>query len=212
MTTKLEVKNCSTILIEKLQKYQPYLSSGKINKYEYLTGEEILLSNQKQIVEQAKFAYSPLGKAFEKQILDVLKTLKPKELESITGKKSDDKGKLSKCKWIFKELSSKRLDEIKNINKQIDFNNLVYYFTTPGLALIKFIRFKVPIHIYNDIKNGNAALETIEENQKQFKLNLREITKGNPKYRKKDQLSTIKNIINLYNSREKVIKLFNYYI
>ena len=44
------------------------LSSGKIDKYEYLTGEEILPSNQKQIIEQAKFTYSPLGKAFEKQI------------------------------------------------------------------------------------------------------------------------------------------------
>ena len=43
------------------------LSSGKIDKYEYLTGEEILPSNQKQIIEQRKFSYSPLGKAFEKQ-------------------------------------------------------------------------------------------------------------------------------------------------
>ena len=43
------------------------LSSGKINKYEYLTDEEILPSNQKQIIEQAKFIYSPSGKAFEKQ-------------------------------------------------------------------------------------------------------------------------------------------------
>ena len=43
------------------------LLSGKINKYEYLAGEEILPYNQKQIKEQAKFAYSPLGKAFEKQ-------------------------------------------------------------------------------------------------------------------------------------------------
>ena len=42
-------------------------SSGKINKYEYLTGEEILPSNQQQIIEQAKFTYSNLGKAFEKQ-------------------------------------------------------------------------------------------------------------------------------------------------
>ena len=41
------------------------LSSGKIDKHEYLTGEEILPSNQQQIIEQAKFAYSPLGKAFE---------------------------------------------------------------------------------------------------------------------------------------------------
>ena len=44
------------------------MSSNKFNKYEYLTGEEILPSNQKQMIEQAKFTYSPLGKAFEKQI------------------------------------------------------------------------------------------------------------------------------------------------
>ena len=43
------------------------LSSGKFYKYEYLTGEEILPSNQQQVIEQAKFTYSPLGKAFEKQ-------------------------------------------------------------------------------------------------------------------------------------------------
>ena len=43
------------------------LSSGKIDKYEYLTGEEILPSNQKQMIKQAKYTYSSLGKAFEKQ-------------------------------------------------------------------------------------------------------------------------------------------------
>ena len=65
------------------------LSSGKIDKYEYLTGEEILPSNQQQIIEQAKFTYSPLEKAFEKQIktikyqgekqIEALKDLKTKE-------------------------------------------------------------------------------------------------------------------------------------
>ena len=44
------------------------LSSNKIGKYEYLTGEEISPYNQKQIIEQAKFTYSPVGKAFEKKI------------------------------------------------------------------------------------------------------------------------------------------------
>ena len=44
------------------------LSSNKLNKYGHLTGEEILPSNQKQMIEQIKFTYSPLGKAFEKQI------------------------------------------------------------------------------------------------------------------------------------------------
>ena len=43
------------------------LSSGKTDTYEYLTGEEILPSNQKQMIEQAKFTYSLLGKAFGKQ-------------------------------------------------------------------------------------------------------------------------------------------------
>ena len=70
------------------------LSSGKIDKYEYLTGEEILPSNKEQITEQAKFTYSPLGKAFEKQTktiedqrkieIDALKSLeslKPKEVK-----------------------------------------------------------------------------------------------------------------------------------
>ena len=42
------------------------LSSGKINKCKYLTGEEKLPSNQKQIKEQAKYTYSPFRKAFEK--------------------------------------------------------------------------------------------------------------------------------------------------
>ena len=41
---------------------------NKICKYEYLTGEDILPSNQQQIIEKAKFTYAPLGKAFEKQI------------------------------------------------------------------------------------------------------------------------------------------------
>ena len=41
------------------------LSSDKIHKYEYLTNEDILPSNKQQIIEQAKFTYSPLGKALK---------------------------------------------------------------------------------------------------------------------------------------------------
>ena len=52
------------------------LSSGKIDKYEYITGEDILPSNKQQIIEQAKFSYSPLGKAFEKQIKTIEDKLK----------------------------------------------------------------------------------------------------------------------------------------
>ena len=93
------------------------LSSGKIHKYEYLTGEDILPSNQQQIIEQAKFTYSPLGKAFEKQIKttedqgkkqnDVLQSLKSKKETKPTENKSNSK---SKAEIIFNELLNKRKD------------------------------------------------------------------------------------------------------
>ena len=72
---RLEIKNYNNRDAAKISA----LLYGKIDKYEYLTGEEILPSNQKQITEQAKFTYSPLGKAFEKQI----KTIEDQEEKQI---------------------------------------------------------------------------------------------------------------------------------
>ena len=60
------MKKCNKILTEAAK--ISALSSGKIEKYEYFTGEEILPFNQRQIIERAQFAYSPLRKAFEKQV------------------------------------------------------------------------------------------------------------------------------------------------
>ena len=45
----------------------PALSSGKTDRWGYLTGEEILASDQRRVIEQATFTYSPLGKALEEQ-------------------------------------------------------------------------------------------------------------------------------------------------
>ena len=64
------------------------LSSGKIDKYEYLTGEKILPSDQSRIIEQAKFTYSPLDKAFEKQIKTIEEQGK-KQVESLEVLKPD---------------------------------------------------------------------------------------------------------------------------
>ena len=62
----------------------PALSSGKIDKYEYLKSEEILHSNQREIIEQAKFTYSPLGKVFEKQTKAVQEQER-KQIDAITN-------------------------------------------------------------------------------------------------------------------------------
>ena len=91
------------------------LSSGKIHEYEYLTGEDIFTYNQQHIIEQAKFTYSSLGKAFEKQIktnedqdqkqVDALESLKPKEQTKPIEDKSNNQ---SKATIIFNDLISKR--------------------------------------------------------------------------------------------------------
>ena len=101
------------------------LLSGKIDKYEYLTGEEILPSNQQQIIQQAKFTYSTLGKVFEKQIKTIedqgkkqVKTIQDKQIVNINKNDCKDKILLSKEREIFKDIYDKRLDKIEELNKK----------------------------------------------------------------------------------------------
>ena len=62
------------------------LSSGKIDKYDFLIGEEVLPSNQQEIIKQAKFTYSPLGRAFEKQT-KTIKDQGEKQIKAIQDKR-----------------------------------------------------------------------------------------------------------------------------
>ena len=59
------MKNYNMILTERLQKWRHY--HWKIDIYEYFTAEENLSSDQNRMIEQAKFTYSLLGEALEKQ-------------------------------------------------------------------------------------------------------------------------------------------------
>ena len=107
------MKNYNMTLIEK-QLNICLLSSGKIHKYEYLTGKDMLPFNQ-----QAKFAYSPLRKAFQKQI-KTIEDQGQKQIKAIqdqgqvkTIKKyaydSEDTPFISKQKEIFNEFVDERL-------------------------------------------------------------------------------------------------------
>ena len=110
------------------------LSSGRTDKHEYLTGEEILPSNQQQIIEQAKFTFFPLGKSFEKQIktiqdqgkkqIDASADLKPKEIKPREAKP---------CKYGDYILD--RLVKIRESYKHIAFNDLTYNFIKLNLKV-----------------------------------------------------------------------------
>ena len=117
------------------------LSSGKIDKYEYLTGEEILPLNQQQIIEQAKFTYSPLGKAFEKQI----KTIEDqgnKQVEALKILKPIEEKPHEYSSYFLNGLA-----KIRESNEPIDYNDLIYYFKGNS-APKNFIEYKGPMHIF----------------------------------------------------------------
>ena len=65
------------------------------------------------------------------------------------------------------------------------------------------------MYTYNQLKNGEKTLKQVEEDQKKIKSELNEITSGNPKHKNEEQSYTIKNVKNLYDSREKIINLLN---
>ena len=139
------------------------LSSGKIRKYEYLTGEDILPSNQQQIIEQTKFTYSPLGKAFDKQIktiedqgkkqVDALNTLKSDN--KITIKKytydPNDTPFISKQKEIFNKLVDERLKKITDLDKRVINKDLIYRYKGNDA---NFTEFDNSSNIINKIRDG----------------------------------------------------------
>ena len=186
------------------------LSSGKIDKYEYLTGEDILPSNQQQIIEEAKFTYSPLGKAFEKQTktiedqgkkqIDTLADLKPKEIKPTETKPNK-----------YGDYFIDGLAKIRESYKPIDFNDLTYNFKDLRIPPVGFIKFNGPLHISKSINNSDIPLEDIEKYQIELKRDLGRIKQGEPRDKSEEQKTTIYNIKNLYNSREEVVKMFNNY-
>ena len=108
------------------------LSSGRIHKYEYLTGEDILPSNQQQIIEQRKLTYSPLGKAFDKQIKTIedqgqkqIKAFAEKVL--ISFDKKNEIVQLDKLKEILCKFVAESLKEIEKLQNSVNFENLIYY-------------------------------------------------------------------------------------
>ena len=130
--TRLKIKKYNMISIEKQLKYQPYHQVKYVNTIILLVKIYYHLINNKQI-EQAKFNYSPLGKAFEKQIktiedqgkkqVDALKVLEPKAIES----GSENNNKLV-TQEIYNEILEKRMDKILEMSKEINYSNLVLLF------------------------------------------------------------------------------------
>ena len=196
------------------------LSSGKLHKYEYLSGEDILPSNQQQIIEQAKFTYSPLGKAFEKQI-KTIEDQGEKQIKAIqdqgqvkTIKKYDyddeDTPFISKQKEIFNKLVDERLEKITDLDKKVNSDDLIYRYKG-NTADAKFDKFDNALNIINKIQNAEISLADVKNNQEKFKSYLGEIKKGNNKRKSKEQKNALYSIETLYKARNEAIKFYDDY-
>ena len=69
------------------------------------------------------------------------------------------------------------MDEILEISREVNFNNLIYHFKGQS-SLISFIEFGGLMYTYNQLKNDDKTLRQVEEDQKEFRSKLNEVTRG----------------------------------
>ena len=141
---RLEVRNYDMTLIEKQPKYQLHYQVKFINMNLLLVGRDIL-PNQQQIIERARFTYSPSGKAFEKQIktiedqgqkqIDALKVLESKAIDSESNKPVITQN-------FYDKILEEGMDEILKLSDKIDFDNLICNFKGPTSSII-FVNLEV---------------------------------------------------------------------
>ena len=166
-------------------------------------------------MQQAKFTYSPLGKAFEKQIKIIedqgkkqVKTIQDiKQLVNINKDDYKDKLLLSKEREIFKDICNKRLDKIEELNNKIDYDNLEYV-AHSGKKIYNFSKLTDPLTFLGEIKKGKMSLEEAKIYQQNCLDYLNIIRKGNKNAKQKNPLA---NVNMFYNARDSAIKFIEDY-
>ena len=187
------------------------LSSGKLDKYEYLTGGEILPSSQQQIIQQAKFNYSPLGKAIEKQI-KTIKDQGEKQVVALESLKASDKKSPSAKGFIpIKNLNPEIINEIEKIEEienKVDRNKMAYKGTN---KTYHFRNFKTVRTFGNEIRNNVISLDTINIEQTNLLSYIFDFTKKskprNPAQRKL-RSDVLDSVTSLVQGREMVLTAF----
>ena len=129
-------------------------------------------------MKQAKFAYSLLGNAFEKQTKSI-EDQGEKQIDTITNRKDN-------YKEIFEKLAKERFDEIKELTNEISHDDLMYYFKG-NTATKRFNDFTNGIELSKRIESGEMKLEEAKILQNVFKSNLNKMSREI--YKSEDQES-----------------------
>ena len=187
------------------------LSSAELDKYEYLTGEEILPSNQQQIIQQAKFSYSPLGKAIKKQI-KTIKDQGEKQVVALESLNVPNKNLSSIKDFIpMDNLNPEIINEIKRIEeieKKIDRNKMFYKGTN---KTYDFRNFETIRTFGNEIRNNVITLDTANIEQANLLSYVYDFSrKTRPRNPAQRQLKSdiVDSVTSLIQGREMVINAF----
>ena len=172
------------------------LSSCKMDKYEYLKGKEIFSQKQHSIIKQAKSTYSLLRKALAKQVKTIgqqgeqqrestdeqgeKQLLAPNENIRKDGDNglptyNRDKDRDSLDKKIIEEIYERRIDRINKIDRQINFNTLVYRYKSG--SRLDFRSITNPRKLFDEIKSGKIPPIDARSQKSFLETNLRNIRK-----------------------------------
>ena len=176
-------------------------------------------SNQQQIIEQAKFTYSSLGKTFEKQP----KTIEDQEEKQIKATQDKSIKNTNKCydydndygeellipkeREIFRDIYNDRLEQLQLASRNVDYNNLDYEVITSG-DKYQFDGVKDPLVFLKEIKEDRISIQEAKNIQKEFNKKFNFIRTGN---KNQEQRQVLNNINNLYNARDMAIKFIEDY-
>ena len=186
------------------------LSSGKIHKYEYLTGEDILPSNQQLIIEQVKFTYSPMGKPFLKQI-KTIEDQGQKQVEALNTLKSNNQLTIEDVipkNALNNDEVKKGLDKIKEIEKNVDREKLIYETNEYTYSFKNFQTIKT---FGRGIYEGKITFEKANEYQTDLLaeiINFKKHMKPRSQEKKQEKETFLQNLSNFFERREKILDAF----
>ena len=133
------------------------------------------------MIQQAKFTYSTLGKAFEKQI-KTIQDQREKQIKAIQNQGSiktikkygfDDEDSLliSKQKEISNELVDERIKEITELNEKVNYDDLIYRYKGNTFDE-KFNTYENAFSLSEKIRDGKISLTNVKNDEEKFRLDL----------------------------------------
>ena len=174
------------------------LSSVKIHKYEYVIGEDILASNQQEIIQQARFTYSALGKVFEKQI----KTIEDQRKKQLDGLNNDENENA-----LNNDEAKKKHDKIKEIEKNVDTEKLIYETNEHTCSFKNLQKIKT---FDRDIYDGKIMIEEADKHQTNLLveiMNFRNNTKSRNQEKNETKKLLLKTCIMFLRAQKKLLTL-----